>query len=146
MSSLLYWNIAISSFPPMVFYRSMPVSDLKKATPERDRDRVRSVIGPQLVHQVLDVKVNRSLGDRQLAGNLLVAIAIPDQPQHLQLPGRKIFVTYMFGKAGCHLRRNVPSPSLDGSHDVEQFIFRHALQDVSRRSRSHGSLDLAIAV
>jgi hypothetical protein len=61
-------------------------SNLKQPTPERNGDRVRSVIGPQLFHEVPDVEVNGSLGNCQLIGNLLVAIAISDEPEDVQLP------------------------------------------------------------
>ena len=36
-------------------------SDLQKAAPECDGDRVRSVVSLKFIHQVLDVEVNRVL-------------------------------------------------------------------------------------
>src|SRR5437016_413760 len=104
------------------------------------------IIGLQFVHQVFNVEVNGGLGNRKLIGNLFVAIAIANEAEHLQLPGRKILFSEMFGEAGCHLRWNVSSSGVDRSDYIEQFILRHALEDVSRSSRSHRPLDLAIAV
>ena len=36
-------------------------SDFQKAAPERDGDRMRSVVSLKFIHQVLDVEVNRVL-------------------------------------------------------------------------------------
>jgi hypothetical protein len=119
---------------------------LKEATPESNGDRVRSIVGAELVHEILDVEVNRGLCDCELIGNLLVATAVSDEPKYFQFPGRQIFIAKMFGEAGGHLRWNMSPPGVDRSDDGEQFIFRHALKDVSRRSCAHCPLDLAIAV
>jgi hypothetical protein len=59
-------------------------SDLQQAPSDSDGDRMGPIVGPQLVHEVLDVEVNSSLGNCQLIGNLLVAVAISDGPEHLQ--------------------------------------------------------------
>src|SRR5580700_4648833 len=104
------------------------------------------IIGLKFIHQVLDVEVNRGLRDRQLISNLLVAIAIANESKNFQLPRRKVVVTEMLGEASRHLRRNMPSPGVNRSDHAQQFIFRHALEYVSRRSRSHRALDVAIAI
>jgi hypothetical protein len=72
---------------PAVF-SGLPRSHLQQATPNRNGNCVRSVIGPQLVHEVFDVEVDSSLSNCQLIGNLLVAVAITNEPEHLQLSGR----------------------------------------------------------
>ena len=43
---------------------SLARSDLQKATPQRDRDCMRSIVGLKFLHQVLNVEVNGGLGDR----------------------------------------------------------------------------------
>src|SRR5260370_35310892 len=106
-------------------------SNLKQPTPQCNSDRVGAVVGSQFVHEVLDVEVCGGLRDRQLIGNLLVAISISDEPEHVQFPGRKIFFSQMLSEAGSHLWRNMSLTCMDGSDNIQQFVFRHALKDVS---------------
>ncbi len=86
------------------------------------------VVGPQLTHEVLNVETDGGLRDHQLIGNLLVAIAISNQPEHLEFPSRKIFLAQMLGEPGCHLRWNMPTASMDQTHYLQQFLLRHALK------------------
>src|ERR1700692_1232304 len=79
-------------FPHWSFLEVLKVeSDLQQATPERNGDRVGPVIGAELVHEILDVEVNGGLRYCELIGDLLVAIAISDEPKYFQFPGRQIF-------------------------------------------------------
>src|SRR6266481_3679778 len=121
-------------------------SDLQQAAPDRDCDCMGPIVCLKFIHQVLDVEVNRGLRNRQLIGNLLVAIAISNESKNLQLPGRKVVVTQMLGEASRHLGRNMPPASVNRSDHAQQFAFRHALKYVSRRSRSQCTLDVPIAV
>ena len=72
-------------------------SHLQQATPNSNGNCVRPIIGPQLVHEVLDVEVNCSLRDCQLIGDLFVAKTVSNEPQHLQLTSRKILFAQMLG-------------------------------------------------
>ena len=106
-------------------------SDLQQATPQRDGDCMRPIVGLKFVHQILNMKVNSSVRNRQLIRNLLVAIAIPNEPEHLQFPGCKILFPQMLREAGRHIRWYVSLACVHRSDHVEQFIFRHALEGVS---------------
>jgi hypothetical protein len=51
---------------------------MKKATSDRDRHRVGTIVGSQFVYQVLDMKVHRGLRNAELVGDLFVAVTVPD--------------------------------------------------------------------
>src|SRR5713226_9225480 len=106
---------------PCIFTQVQTGSDLQQAAPDRNGYRMRPVIGPQLTYQVLNVEIDGGLRDRQLIGNLLVAIAVSNEPEHLQLPSRKIFLAQVLGEPGCHLRWNVPTAHVDRTHHLQQF-------------------------
>ena len=75
--------IGICSYPPTVFCRPLLRSDLHQASPERDRNRMRPVVGLQFIYQVLDVEVNRVLRNGQLIGDLFVSMAIANEPENV---------------------------------------------------------------
>ena len=72
-------------------------SDMKQTAPERNRHRMRPVIGSQLTHQVLDMETDGSLRDYELIGNLFVAIPVSNQLEYLQFASRKIFLAQVLG-------------------------------------------------
>ncbi len=43
------------------FLVGVTASDLQQSPPQRDRDRVRSVVRAEFLHQILDMKINRVL-------------------------------------------------------------------------------------
>src|SRR5471030_1805512 len=56
------WPVDLISHRPVIFHRPRSLH-VEQATPDGDDDRVRPVIGAQLVHQILDVEVDRGFGD-----------------------------------------------------------------------------------
>jgi hypothetical protein len=46
--------------------------------------RVRAIVGAEFVNEVLHVEVDCSFRDAQHVGNLLVAVAITNQAEHIQ--------------------------------------------------------------
>jgi hypothetical protein len=78
----------ISSRKPADFYRVASGSDLKEAAPDCDGNSMRPIVGSQFVHEVLYVEVDCSLRNSQLICDLLVAIAVANESEHLQLPSR----------------------------------------------------------
>src|SRR5258708_38073883 len=88
-------------------------SDLQQAPPHRNGHCMRPIIRSQLVHEVLDVEVNRGLRNRELICNLLVAMSIANESKNLQLSCCKIVVTQVLGDAGCYVGRNVPPASVN---------------------------------
>ena len=90
-------------------------SDLQQAAPERDCDCVGPIVGLKLIHQVLDVEVNRGLRNRQLIRNLLVAIAISNESQNFQFPRREFVIPKVLSKASGHVGRNMASAGVNRS-------------------------------
>src|SRR5260370_20933599 len=103
--SRLSQNTEIYSLYPAVFRMR---SHLKQTSADRNRHCMRPIVGSQLVHEVLDVEVNRGLRNREMIFNLLFAMAISNESKNLQLPRRKIVVPQVLGDASRHLGRNMP--------------------------------------
>lgn len=78
--------------PSCSFLRRRSGLDLKQTSSDRDGHRMRPIIGSQLVHQVLDMEVDGGFRNRQLIGDLLVAIPVTNESEHFQFPTRKIVV------------------------------------------------------
>src|SRR5260370_42641757 len=121
-------------------------SDLQQATPKCEGDCMGAIVGLKSMHRVLNVESNCGFRDRQLVRNRLVAMAIANESKNLQLPLRKVVVTHVLGEASRHVGRNMPPASVNRSDHAQQFIFRHALKYVSRRSCSQCTLDVPIGV
>jgi hypothetical protein len=49
-----------------------------------------SVVRLQFVHQISDVKIDRSLSNGELIGDLLISMPVTDEPEYLQLPVAEI--------------------------------------------------------
>ena len=54
--------------------------DVQETPAKSDGDRVRSVVGPKLPNEVLNVKIDRCFGDSEAARYLFIAVAIANQP------------------------------------------------------------------
>src|SRR5215469_5294811 len=89
-------------------YFSTGPSDRQQAAPHCNRYRVSPVIRPKLAHQILDMKIDRGLGNCQLIRNLFIAITVSNEPQHFKLSVGEAFVAQMLSKAGSHCRRYMP--------------------------------------
>jgi hypothetical protein len=121
-------------------------SDLKQAAPQCNGDGVCPVISPELIQQILDMKIDGVFGNRELVGNLFVAITVPDKPENVEFADRQIIVAQIFRETGSYLRWNVPPPLMNGPDNAEQFSRRHTFQDVGGCPGSHGAMDVRIAV
>ena len=73
-------------YAPCVFLEAG--SGLEQTTPSRNRHGMRPVIRPELLNQILNMKVDRALRDRQSIGNLFISVSVPDQLQNLRFPRR----------------------------------------------------------
>jgi hypothetical protein len=65
---------------------------------------------------------------------LLDPATVSDETEHHQFPVSKVFVSHMLSETRRHRRWNVTPRRVDQSGDIEQFIFRQALEDVRRSS------------
>src|SRR5262245_36253067 len=106
-------------------------SDLQETPTESNRYRVRPIIRSQLVHQVLDMKIDGRLGNRQLIRNLLVAVSVSNEPKNFKLPVCKVFFAQMLSKTGCHCWRHVAISSVNRSDHTQQFVLGHAFKHVA---------------
>src|SRR5215472_1103040 len=81
--------------------------------------RVRPIIRSQLVHQVLDMKIDGRLRNRQLIRDLFIAIAVSDQPENFELPFRKVLFPQMLSKASGYFWRHMPISSVNRSDHTQ---------------------------
>src|SRR5258708_14095898 len=97
----------------LVVFCSVPKSnsDFQQTSANRDGDRVRPVIRSQLVDHVLDMEVDGRLRNPESIGNLLVAMAVADQPQHVHLTSGEVFLAKMLGQPAAPPGPNMPSAS-----------------------------------
>jgi len=91
---------------------------------------VSPVIRSELVHQIFNMKIDGSLGDRQFVRNLLVAVSVSNEPKNFKLSIRKVFVAQMLSEARCHFCRYMSISSMNRADDAEQFVLGHTLQHV----------------
>src|ERR1700739_1023898 len=138
------WTVTICCHRAIVFYSWR--SDFQQAPSHRNGDSMSSVVRLQFVDQVLDVEIDRSFSNCELIGDLLISMAVTDEPEYLQLPVGEIVFAEMLREARCNFGRQIPATCGDCPDHLQQFVLRHALENVARRPGSHGSLDLSIAV
>jgi hypothetical protein len=93
---------------------------------------MRPVVRPKLVDKILDMEVDGRFGDPQLIGDLLIALAVANQPENLELSFRKIIVGDMFGETRGRLRRHMPFTGMNGADHPQHLILRRGLKDVCR--------------
>jgi hypothetical protein len=107
--------------------------NIQQAAPDGDGDGVRPVVRSEFLDQILDVEGDRRLSNPQLARDLFVPMAIADQPEHIHLTRRQIFVPQVFGKPGRNLGGHMLSTGMDRPNHRENPIARHAFQQRRRR-------------
>src|SRR5215469_14688000 len=106
-------------------------SHLQETPTESNRYRVRPIIRSQLVHQVLDMKIDGRLRNRQLIRNLFIAIAVSNQPENFELPLRKIVVSQMLSKPSGYFWRHMPPPGVTRADHPKHFFLRHTFKNIA---------------
>ena len=82
-----------------------------------------SVIGLKLVHDILDVKIDGGLRNRQLIGNLFIPIPVADQTQDFKLARCQVLLSEMFGDNAGDVGRYMPLTGSHGADDFQQSFF-----------------------
>src|SRR5688572_29059310 len=73
---------------------------LDDAAPHADGDGVGAVAGPQFLHDVLDVDLDRLFRDEELLGDVAVPVPARDGAQDLDFARRESFVAQVLGEVG----------------------------------------------
>ena len=116
----------------------------QQATLDSERDGVGAIVRTELLHEVADVEVDRGLGDAKLVGDLLVAMAVTDEAEDVELTPREVLVGVMRGEARRHVRRNRAPAAVHGPDGVEQVAGRGGFQDVADGAGAQRPFDLGI--
>src|SRR5215831_5148067 len=70
-------------------------SQLDDSAAQGDCDGLRAIGRPQLLHDVLDVDLDRFLGDEEALRDVAVAVAARDVAEHLDLPAGQGLVAHV---------------------------------------------------
>src|SRR5438874_1106792 len=113
---------------------------LDDAAAQRLADRLGAAVDLQLLEDDVGVELHRALGDVELARDLLVAVALGDQFEDLQLPlGQRLgaLVAQQVADPVEQLRRHrrlqQRAAALHHADRLEDLVARHALQEVAAR-------------
>src|SRR3954447_16225749 len=123
------------SAPP---YALLPTrSELDDPALQRLADRLGAAIDVELLEEDIGVELDRALGDEELLGDLLVAVALRHQPEHLHLPlGQRLLalaaqhIADPVEQLRRHGRLEERAATMDHAHRVEDFVARDALQQI----------------
>src|SRR5262249_36177977 len=94
----------------------------------------------------VDVPFDRRLAYAQSFAYLPIAAALDDQLQHFQFSRAKFRMRRAFRQAFGDRWRNVLQSGMNHAYRVDQFIVRHALQNVSMRARFERLVNVLVAV
>src|SRR3954466_5337280 len=78
-------------------WKTLP-SEPNDSAADRDRHGAGAIAGAQLLHDVLDVHLDRLLGDEQPLGDVAIPVAAGDVLQDVDLAARQRLVREMFGE------------------------------------------------
>jgi hypothetical protein len=101
------WNVIICCSWAAVFYST--ASDFEQTPSHRNGDSMSSVVRLQFVHKVFDVEIDRRLSNCELIGDLLISMAVSDEPKHLQFPVGEIVFAQVLREARCNFGRQISS-------------------------------------
>jgi hypothetical protein len=119
--------------------------DMDDAAADADCDRLRPILGAQLVHDVPGVRLDRILGDQQPDADVAIAIALGDPRQHLDLARGQGLVANVLGQVLGHQCRQVRAAGVDPADHRHKFLERRAFQDIPASPGGEGPLDLDVA-
>ncbi len=143
----MIWRLieASSSFPAARCRHAM-MSNLKDAPPQGDGDGMGSVTGLKLVDKILDVEVDCRLRDCEFIRNLLVAVPIPDEPQHVQFSCSKRLISKVFRQPCGYLGRDMSPTGMHRPDYCQKIILGHALQYIRGGTGLQRLLNLCVTL
>src|SRR5262249_36346351 len=103
------------------------------------------VVSAKLREDVAHVRSNGGLANKQLIGNLLIAISRGNQPKYIDFTLRQVVVRSMFGKFCGSLWGYSLLSGMDCANGIQKFSVYMPLQNVCPRTRFHSPYNLGIA-
>jgi hypothetical protein len=126
-------------------YHFQGMLQLDYAPPHRDRDGLSTVLGSQLVHNVLDVNLDGLLGDKEPFANVAVAISAGDVPEDVDLARGESVIAHVLGELRRHLRRNALLSRVHLANHLHQLAGGHVLQEIAASTGLQSTLNLNVA-
>src|SRR5271157_2229439 len=118
---------------------------VNNAAPYGYGDGLRTVTGSQLVHNVLDVHLDRFLGDEEFFGNVAVAIAASDLLKDFDFSRGEGLVAVVLRQMGRNGWWDTLFPGMNLTDRLDEVLWRHALQHVASSTALERPLDFDIA-
>src|SRR5271170_962003 len=119
--------------------------EMDDAAPNSDGDGLGAIACTELFHDVLDMPLDRFLGDKKERGDVAVSISSGDLLKDLYFTITQRLITEMFGKLGRNLRGNVFFSGMHLADGVDELLSRHALEQVCLGPGLERALDLGIS-
>src|SRR5947209_2438422 len=101
------------AFSPTTIVVGLLRLQLDNAAAHGNRDRLGAVAGAQLLHDVLDVNLDRVFGDEEELGDVAVPIPSGDVLQHVFLAVGQGLVADVLGEMRRHFGRNALFSGMD---------------------------------
>src|SRR5215471_9923388 len=103
------------------------------------------VVSAKLREDVAHVRSNGGLANKQLIGNLLIAISRGNQPEYIDFTLRQGVIRGVFGEFCGSLWRYSFLPGMDCANGIQKFSVYMSLQNISACTRFQSPHDLRIA-
>src|SRR5882762_5533278 len=108
---------------------------LDDSAAEANRDSLRAIICPELLHDVFDVNLYSLFCDEELFCDVSIPVSPGNLIENFHLTRRKVFVAQMFCELRGQLRGNTLLPRVDLANHLNQLLGRHALEQVAAGPR-----------
>jgi hypothetical protein len=106
----LLWLLATHQNPgrhTIVFYSSRQGSERNQAALNCNSYRVCSILGPELVDEILDMEIDGCFRNCQVIRDFFVAVSVANESKNLQFSTRKILVAQVLRDTGGNFVWNV---------------------------------------
>src|SRR6266511_2108301 len=107
---------------------------------------LRAVADVEAAENNIDVPFDRRLADAQNFTDLPIAVALDDQLQHFQFARAQLRMRRAFRQTLGNRGGNVLQAGVNRADRVDQFVVRHALQNVSVRASLERFVNVLVAV
>src|SRR5215510_12934698 len=107
---------------------------------------LRAVADVETAENDINVPFDRRLADAQSFADLPIAESLDDQLQHFQFPRAQLRMWRAFRQTLGDRSGNVLQAGMNRADGIDQFVVRHAFQNISLRPRIERLVDVLVAV
>src|SRR5262249_44737820 len=115
------------------------------AAADADGDGLRAVVSAEFAHDVLDVNLDGFFGNGEVVGDVAIAVAFGNLAKNLNFAFGEGFIGDVLREALGDPTGDLFLPGVHLADDCEEFLRRHALEQVAARSGLEGALNFDVA-